>query len=155
MITEFQGHYRFLSNFWPINITDGQFLYPSVEHAYQAHKTNDLGQRKRISHMNTPGMAKRASRGLVIRDDWNDVKYDIMLGFVRQKFTDTLSFDLGQKLVATGSQPIIEGNRWHDNYWGSCHCNRHNGDGQNKMGEILMLIRTELRGMTINEDVIG
>ena len=144
MITQFQGEYRFLSNFHPIKITDGKFIYPSVEHAYQAHKTLSERDRQRISYMHTPGAAKRAGQGLVMRDDWHDVKNDIMLGFQRQKYTDTSQSNLGERLLATGDQQITEGNRWHDNYWGVCSCYRCS-NGQNHMGKILMLIREELR----------
>ena len=47
--------------------------------------------------------------------------------------------DLGQKLMNTGDAVLIEGNYWGDRYWGVC-----NGEGQNKLGKILMKIREEL-----------
>jgi|TARA_Y100000310_G_scaffold263231_2_gene273305 hypothetical protein len=143
MITEFQGKYRFLSNFWPATVIGpSSIVYPTVEHAYQAAKTEDERQHWRIMHMNTPGMAKRAGRRLVMRSDWDEVKYDIMYELVKQKFFN--NDELANSLMDTQDVPIIEGNMWHDNYWGSCHCSRHNGGGQNKMGGILMLVRGEL-----------
>lgn len=37
---------------------------------------------------------------------------------------------------------IVEGNYWHDNYWGNCTCDKcKNIEGQNKLGKILMKIR--------------
>lgn len=39
MISEFQGQYRFLSNFWPAVVQLDGIYYPTVEHAYQAAKT--------------------------------------------------------------------------------------------------------------------
>jgi len=40
-ITSFQGEYRFLSNFWPCHIVRDGLVYPSLEHAYAASKTDD------------------------------------------------------------------------------------------------------------------
>lgn len=41
MIREFQGEYRWLSNFAPVLIKlDG--IYPSVEHAYMSAKSDDM-----------------------------------------------------------------------------------------------------------------
>lgn len=38
MIREFNGDYRWLSNFSPCNVTIDGLTYPSVEHAYQSQK---------------------------------------------------------------------------------------------------------------------
>ena len=40
-----------------------------------------------------------------------------MKKILEQKFSDT---ELKKKLVDTGNEKIIEGNTWHDNFWGSC-----------------------------------
>ena len=40
-VTEFQGEYRFLSNFWPAQVVFEGVTYPTSEHAYQAAKTLD------------------------------------------------------------------------------------------------------------------
>jgi len=45
------------------------------------------------------------------------------------------------KLIHTDDQELIEGNSWGDTYWGVCR-----GSGQNKLGKILMAIRTMLEG---------
>ena len=47
-IGEFQGRYRFLSNFWPATVEFEGMTYPTVEHAYQSAKTLDMGERRRI-----------------------------------------------------------------------------------------------------------
>jgi hypothetical protein len=39
---------------------------------------------------------------------------------------------------------IVEWNYWHDIYWGKCCCKNHNYTGFNKLGELLMLLRTEI-----------
>ena len=45
MINEFQGDYRFLSNFHPAEVEMDGIKYPSVEHAYQAAKSLDKDER--------------------------------------------------------------------------------------------------------------
>ena len=47
---------------------------------------------------------------------------------------------LAEQLVATGDEELIEGNDWNDRYWGVCR-----GVGQNKLGQTLQRIRSELR----------
>lgn len=42
-------------------------------------------------------------------------------------------------LKKTGAEELVEGNNWNDTYWGKC-----NGHGQNKLGIILMKVRSEL-----------
>ena len=112
--------------------------YPSVEHAYQSAKTLDKSERKRIAALPTPADAKRAGRALKLRDDWEQVKFDVMETCVRSKFTT--HGDLRAKLLATGDAELIEGNDWGDTIWGQV-----NGVGENRLGKILMKVRAELR----------
>ena len=42
MIKEFQGEYRFLSNFAKVDITIDGLTYRSVEHAYISQKSDDI-----------------------------------------------------------------------------------------------------------------
>ena len=54
--------------------------------------------------------------------------------------------DLRNQLFATGDAELIEGNDWHDNYWGNCECPRCVSiEGQNHLGKILMRVRNNLR----------
>ena len=40
---------------------------------------------------------------------------------------------------------LIEGNTWHDNYWGDCSCNRcKSKSGENMLGILLMELRDKL-----------
>jgi len=41
--------------------------------------------------------------------------------------------------------PIVEWNTWHDTRYGKCTCPRHNGEGENILGQLLTEIREELR----------
>lgn len=138
MIKEFQGEYRFLSNFWLTKVEFEDIIYPSVEHAYVAAKTLDFTTRKTIAAIQKAGDVKRFGRRLKIREDWEQIKLSVMEELVRQKFTTNLS--LKEKLIATGEQQLEEGNTWGDTFWGVCR-----GVGQNNLGNILMKIREELR----------
>lgn len=136
-IISFQGEYRFLSNFWPVNVVLGDILFSSVEHAYQAGKTDDINERYKIRDLATPGQAKRAGKKLKLRSNWDDnLKWNLMYYLVFQKFKNT---ELREKLIATGDAEIIEGNTWGDTYWGVC-----NGVGKNHLGKILMLLRMKI-----------
>lgn len=136
MIKQFQGEYRFLSNFWLVKVLFEGKIYSSVEHAYQAAKTLDPKIREIIRNLSSPGMAKRYARKIELRPDWEKVKLGIMESLVRYKFLN--NSDLMRKLKATGSEELIEGNLWGDTYWGV-----YNGKGENHLGKILMKIREE------------
>ena len=135
-IESFSGEYRFLSNFWPCLVALDGTLYPSVEHAYQAAKTLDPEERASVRNADGPYKAKKAGRAVILREDWGDVKLDVMADLVYQKFQHP---ELREKLLATGNQELIEGNHWKDFFWGVC-----NGKGQNHLGRILMDVRSQL-----------
>src|ERR1041385_244954 len=86
-VAEFQGEYRFLSNFWPAEIEFEGITSPTVEHAYQSAKTLDMAERRRIAALPTPAEAKTAGRALSQRPGWEQVKFDVMERCVREKFT--------------------------------------------------------------------
>jgi ribA/ribD-fused uncharacterized protein len=142
-ITEFQGGYRWLSNFWLCPVDVSGVRYPSAEHAYQAAKTLDAGARLAIAGLASPGQAKRAGQQLELRPGWEQARKRIMLGVVVIKFTQNPH--LGCQLAETGDALLEEGNRWHDNYWGACGCPRHMGLGLNYLGRILMMVRDIVR----------
>lgn len=139
MIDSFKGEYSFLSNFYPINAANGSPLsgYQTTEHFYQAMKTLDKDYIYDIIKAKTPGKAKRLGSQAPLREDWNDLKYDLMLSLTREKFNT--SKELADKLVDTFPEEIIEGNTWGDTYWGVCK-----GVGQNNLGKILMIVREEI-----------
>lgn len=136
-INGFRGPYRWLSNFWPAPVRLDGVVYPTVEHAYQAAKTLDRAERALIARLTSPGAAKRSGRRVTMRDDWDGVKLDVMLGLLRGKFARG---DLRARLLSTGDVQLIEDNTWGDHYWGVCR-----GDGQNHLGRLLMQVRDELR----------
>lgn len=94
----------------------------------------------------SPGAAKKLGRKLPLRSDWEKVKDGIMRDFVLRKFSDDP--ECWKWLDGTGNLLIIEGNHWHDNYWGACDCDKCTplkGKRKNKLGFILMDVRDELR----------
>lgn len=140
MIDKFAGSYRWLSNFWSAEVEYEGVRYPTTEHAFQAAKTENLGQRRHVRKADTPKEAKKRGRQVALRSGWESMKDAVMLDLNRQKFRDP---DLRAKLLATGDEELVEGNTWGDTYWGVCR-----GKGKNRLGKILMQIRVELREET-------
>ena len=118
-ISEFQGEYRWLSNFWPCKGLEG----PTVEHCYQAAKAIHQIDAHRILHMPTPGKAKYAAKFVEMYPDFENRKIKVMLFLLEEKF-GSKNPDLRDKLLVTGKAILEEGNMWHDNFWGICHCGK-------------------------------
>lgn len=134
-IREFQGEYRWLSNFHFVEVRFEGTMYPSVEHAYQAAKTHPSARGPFTT--GTPGEAKRRGRRIEIRADWDQVKIAVMRGLIREKFSS--GSVLAVRLIETGCVTIEEGNTWNDRFWGVCR-----GAGENHLGRLLMERRAEL-----------
>jgi ribA/ribD-fused uncharacterized protein len=146
VINNFDGEYAFLSNFYESPFIYKGITYPTAEHAFQAAKTLNPIEKRRIALAETPGQAKRLGRTCALRGDWEKIKYTIMTEIVREKFYS--SSELANKLLATGDELLEEGNTWHDNIWGNCSCNKCiKIVGQNHLGKILMEIRKEIRAV--------
>ncbi len=141
VIDRFAGDYSYLSNFTPVIIHYKGLDFPTVEHAFVASKSNDGMFRLNISQIpaHQPGKAKRMGRKTQLRNDWNMIKVPNMKRFLLQKF----SYERYKKLLlSTDNAEIIEGNYWHDNYWGDCECDKcKNIVGQNQLGKLIMEVR--------------
>lgn len=124
------GDNSFLSNFY-------QHGNWTVEHHYQAAKTDDPVWASRILNAPTPAAAKKLGREAPMRPTWDGEKVAVMLALLRVKF---LWPDLAQRLLDTGDAELVEGNWWGDRFWGVC-----NGVGENNLGRLLMQVREELR----------
>lgn len=132
-IDRFIGEYAFLSNFWSLD--DGKTL----EHYFQAAKTEKISEWYHVFQADTPQEAKRRGREVSLREDWDEVKDGVMLDLLRSKFSQPY---LREKLLDTGDEYLIEGNTWRDTYWGA---DLATGVGQNKLGLLLMQVRDELK----------
>lgn len=142
MITRFNGEYRWLSNFFRCFVLWDGMTWPSAEHAYQASKTFDYDLRQNICGLDSPGSAKMYGRALSLRPGWLADRDRIMLEILRSKFA--YGSYLGEQLIKTVGHELVEQNHWHDTYWGKCVCDKHHGEGLNKLGEMLMQVRREL-----------
>jgi ribA/ribD-fused uncharacterized protein len=163
VITEFQGQYRFLSNFYDRPVfyqhpyMQHAIWWPTAEHALQASKTRMPLEIERIRDTGSPRDAKRLGRQATCREDWEQVKKRVMFSVLTAKFAppgymqdDTLA----RQLVATGHQILVEGNRWGDDYWGAVPSERNGPSwppplwgehqewtGHNYLGRLLMAVR--------------
>ena len=136
MIDKFRGKYFFLSNFAPCKVKYGGQVFPTVEHAFQAAKCNDESVRKIFRFIGSPADAKKWGRTIKLREDWEFVKEDVMRDLIRQKFSNPKYKKL---LESTINEDIVEGNSHGDRYWGV-----YKGEGQNRLGKIIMEVREEI-----------
>jgi len=139
-----EGPDGYLSNFSPHSLCLDGVEWATVEHYFQAMKfADDPDLQERIGRADSPSAAKRiAWEHAAIRSDWRQVREQVMLTALRAKFTQHR--DLGEELLATGARQLVEENP-QDGYWG----NGGDGSGENRAGELLMLVREELRrGLT-------
>jgi len=128
IVREFQGHYRFLSNFWWYNGT-------TVEHQYQAAKAVNEADRQAILRAKTPGEAKRLGGRVIKRQEFDGQRLVIMKRLLEQKFAVP---ELRRKLLDTGDAILQEGNTWGDLFWG---IDLKTDVGENHLGKLLMEIR--------------
>ena len=137
VIDSFREEFYFLSNFYPASIwVDGE-RHPTVEHAFQAAKALQPASKKLIREAKTAAMAKKLAKSVALVPNWDTERVLVMRRLLQEKFKNPL---LRSLLLATEDIPLIEGNTWHDYFWGVC-----NGQGQNVLGKMLMEVRDECR----------
>lgn len=144
-INRFIGEWEEFSNFYPATIFYEGLKFPSVEHAYVASKSLDMSFRRDIALMKAEdsGLAKKWGRNVKLRPNWNTRKVDFMRNFLRQKFGIHY---FQEKLLSTKERELIEGNFWHDNFWGNCGCGKCKEiKGTNMLGKLLMEIREVIK----------
>ena len=133
----FRDEYFFLSNFCPVDIKYDGMTFKCAEGLYQALKSNNRTIRELSQSLSGPE-AKKLGRNILIREDWDQVKIDVMKLVVHLKFA--ASRELRERLLATGDIPLVEENTWNDTFWGVCR-----GKGENHLGRILMEERDRIR----------
>ncbi len=118
---------------------DGKYWMTS-EHYFQAQKFVGSDFEEEVRLAKTPMEAARIGRdrNKLLRQDWEEVKYEIMMKAVLQKFTT--HGDIRDILISRGNEEIIE-ETTDDYYWG---CGT-TGTGKNMLGNILMEVRSLLR----------
>ena len=135
VIISFIGDYRFLSNYHLVKIKYKGFEFPSTENAFQASK--DPSRMSEFVNL-TPLESRLLGQKVDLREDWNDIKYKVMEEILNIKFKDNFLYT---ELIKTYPRYLVEGNYWHDNYWGACYCKSCKGVGENNLGTIIMKIR--------------
>lgn len=138
-INDFRGENEYLTNFYPSIVVVDNEAYPTVEHAFQAAKTDDLTLKAKIRSASTAREAKKIGSTVPLIQDWDQKRLDVMASLVNQKFTEHL--DLKLRLLATGNRELIQGNTYKDRFWGQ----DQSGVGENHLGKILMAVRAQIR----------
>ncbi|MFE7117652.1 NADAR family protein [Streptomyces sp. NPDC057654] len=142
----FTGTLGFLSNFdeTPFFVPRLRRQVASGEHAFNALKTLDPAEQNHVLGAPDPGESKRRGRRVTLRPGWNTgMRVWAMQRVLTAKFAVP---DLNQRLVATDDRMLVETNGWHDQFWGSCFCPKHERiPGTNMLGELLMAIRAHSR----------
>jgi ribA/ribD-fused uncharacterized protein len=156
MIEQFRGEHFFLSNMYPLRyrILVGNTAVTSSEAAYQSSKFLDPTTQRRVALITAEerGMGEKqdsiASKNLAheliqlgepLRPNWGNIKLGVMHEAVRRKFI--ANSDIKELLAATDSEELVEGNTWHDTFWG---VDLETGEGENNLGKILMAIRQDV-----------
>jgi len=70
--------------------------------------------------------------------NWSLIKEDVMLKALRAKFSQHP--ELAERLKDTQRRRLVEFTN-NDSYWGE----NENGEGSNRLGELLMIVRDEIR----------
>jgi len=113
--------------------------WPTVEHYFQAQKFAGTPHAVQIQRALTPKQAAEIGRNrqLPLRSDWEHVKDQVMFKAILRKFETHKG--LRTLLLSTGEEEIVE-SAPRDYYWG-CGVD---GSGQNKLGKLLMEVRSNL-----------
>ncbi|MEH2070590.1 MAG: NADAR family protein [Nostoc sp.] len=132
--------YGCFSNFSPHGFELDGLYWLTSKHYFQAQKFINTPHAEQIRLVKTPKDAARMGRERTrpLRQDWEQVKDDIMRQAVLRKFQTHV--DIRDILLSTGDEEIVE-NSPIDFYWG---CGS-DGSGKNMLGKILMGVRETLR----------
>jgi ribA/ribD-fused uncharacterized protein len=132
--------HREFSNFAPFAFELDGAHWATVENFYQAQKFTDPALRETIRTAEKPIIAKSLAdtNRDKIRPGWDALKDTTMYRAVLSKFETHAA--LRTLLLATGEEDLLEDSPT-DAYWGV----GPDGKGLNKLGQILMRVRAELR----------
>ena len=133
--------FKFLSNYFRATFTEAitGITWPTVEHYYQAHKTEDPSDFVFIAASSTPKIARERGQKCKMRNGWDEMKESVMYEALILKFTQ--NDDLREMLLATDGFELVEFAPF-DGYWG----NGKDGNGKNRLGILLMQLRDAFKG---------
>lgn len=134
------GTLGYLANYSSHGFYKDGIFYKTVEHFYQSKKFLNKELQEKIINADTPKEASNIGRDRnnKLRDNWSNIKQDIMLEGVLEKFRQNK--DILIKLLNTGEEDIIE-NTVDEYYWG---CGKDKS-GENNFGKIVVKARDILK----------
>ncbi len=134
------GEYGCFSNFSRHSILLKRKRWPTSEHYFQARKFAGEPDEEEIRKAAKPSLAASMGRDRKrpLRRDWEGAKDQIMLDALCAKFTQ--HEELKAILLGTGDAKLVEHTE-SDSYWGD----GGDGSGKNRLGQLLMQLRAELR----------
>lgn len=144
--------YGMFSNLYRRSIEFEGEIFQTSEHAYQAGKARKEAVRAWLMAAPSPSLLAMAAHGLYVWDvhpDWSKIKFDRMKRVLIAKFTQHQ--DLQELLLSTGDKRLVESatvDNAVNRLWGEV-----NGKGKNKLGELLMEVRTETRATLTKQSV--
>lgn len=141
MINSFKGDYSWLSNMADCEINYKGWTFKSVENAYMWAKNPNDEAWLDFCLTNSPAECKKRAKTVALRHDWEEVKLSVMFELLKLKFSQKR---FKEKLLATGTENIVEGNYWNDKFWGVCLKSNPNV-GENYLGRLIMEVRTLLK----------
>lgn len=135
-----QDAYGWLSNFSDSPIIVDDETFPTVEHFYQASKFVNDDIRLVIQRASYPQEAKALAKLNKHKRlaNWASQKEAVMYRGLQAKFGQNPV--LQERLLNTGMRRLVERSPT-DSYWGD----GEDGQGQNRLGELLMKLREEFR----------
>lgn len=147
----FDDKYRCFSNFYkhdaisiklPYGHKNSKYYFSdNVETLFQAAKCKTHKDIQSIILTTTPGEAKRLGRKVELREDWENIKEEVMKELINKKLEVLPYF---KKILMEIPEHIViaEFNTWNDAEWG---VSSKTLKGNNKLGEILMNLRIKLK----------
>lgn len=143
----FTGAFCLIDNFAPtpviVDVGFGNHWYRTSEHAFAAAKAANRDQHDGVRRQEDPGRAKALGRKVILRPDWEEVKFDMMWTILEAKFAQNA--DALAVLKYTEGRAIYEGNNWADRIWGVTQDGKQ-WVGRNALGIQLMNLRTQYFG---------
>ena len=144
-IDRFKDEFGWLSNMHECTCPHADKTFASSEHLYQWKKTAPGWWQDRIFEAPHGKVAKKLAGNpkcpKATHSNWDDFRLQCMEVALRSKFGSNVQ--LRQQLVDTGTRDLIEGNYWHDQFWGNCTCPKCPEPGLNHLGRMLMMLRSE------------
>ena len=135
-----------LTNFFPCDcLFINNVQWKTTEHYFQAMKFYGTPYFYYVATLSSPRDAFSFSRKPQamkwIHPCWHNVKLQVMLNALRAKFSN---FFFANILLRTGDATLVEHTK-NDKFWGD----GGDGSGENKLGNLLMRVRSELRSTHI------